>query len=191
MIKEYIKYLKDNPQGYWFKAKLCGWGWTPAKWQGWLVIFLYILLILGLVFTREKAIPGNPDSGSNFLTFALPIIVLGCLLNFGTIAIDLSGTTVAHFWFGLFTLGVGWNFMYIGGTTLLTETYRPSERTRVQGFNDTVVFTTMAISSSSAGVLVNAEGWEIVNYTAAPFIAIALVAAVALALRSRRAAAAL
>jgi len=111
---------------------------------------------------------------------ALPIIVFGCLLNFATIAIDLSGTTVAHFWFGLFVLGVGWNFMYIGGTTLLTETYRPSERTRVQGFNDTVVFTTMAISSSSAGVLVNAEGWEIVNYTAAPFIAIALVAAVAL-----------
>ncbi|MCZ2134196.1 MAG: MFS transporter [Burkholderiales bacterium] len=121
---------------------------------------------------------------------ALPIIVFGCLLNFATIAIDLSGTTVAHFWFGLFVLGVGWNFMYIGGTTLLTETYRPSERTRVQGFNDTVVFTTMAISSSSAGVLVNGEGWEIVNYTAAPFIAIALVAAIALALRSRRAAAA-
>ncbi|MFA5247623.1 MAG: hypothetical protein WC415_00015 [Patescibacteria group bacterium] len=80
MIKEYIKYLKDNPQGYWFKAKLYGWGWTPAKWQGWCVIFLYIVLILGLVFTRENDIPGNPDSGSNFLTFALPIIILTVLL---------------------------------------------------------------------------------------------------------------
>ena len=79
MIKEYINYLKDNPQGYWFKAKLYGWGWTPAKWQGWCVTFLYVLLIVGFVFTREKDIPGNPDSGSNFLTFALPIILLTIL----------------------------------------------------------------------------------------------------------------
>ena len=80
MIKEYIKYLKDNPQGYWFKARLYGWGWTPAKWQGWVVTFLYVLLILSLVLTREEDIPGNPDSGSNFLTFALLIIVLTVLL---------------------------------------------------------------------------------------------------------------
>ena len=80
MLKEYIAYLKDNPKGYWFKRKLYGWGWVPAKWQGWCVILLYILLILSLVLTREEAIPGNPDSGSNFLTFALPIIVLTALL---------------------------------------------------------------------------------------------------------------
>lgn len=80
MIKEYIKYLKDNPRGYWFKAKLYGWGWTPVKWQGWCVIFIYILLVLGLVLVREKDIPGNPDSGSNILTFALPIIVLTLFL---------------------------------------------------------------------------------------------------------------
>jgi hypothetical protein len=80
IVKEYIKYLKDNPQGYWFKAKLYGWGWTPVKWQGWCVIFLYIVLILGLMLVRENDIPGNPDSGSNILTFALPIIVLTALL---------------------------------------------------------------------------------------------------------------
>jgi hypothetical protein len=79
MIKEYINYLKDNPQGYWFKAKLYGWGWMPAKWQGWLAVLVYIALILALVFTREKDIPGNPDSGSNFLTLAVPIIVLTIL----------------------------------------------------------------------------------------------------------------
>ena len=118
---------------------------------------------------------------------ALPIIIIGCLLNFATLGIDLSGTSVAHFWFGLFVLGVGWNFMFIGGTALLTETYRASEKTRVQGFNDMLVFGTMAISSSSAGVLVNARGWEIVNYTAAPFIAIALIAALWLAFHQRRA----
>ena len=82
MIKEHIKYLKDNPQGLWFKAKLYGWGWTPAVWQGWLVILVYIALVLTLVFTREDVIPGNPDSGSNFLVFGLPIILLTGLLIF-------------------------------------------------------------------------------------------------------------
>ena len=80
MIQKYIAYLKDNPEGYWFKAKLYGWGWVPARWQGWGVTLLYIVLILGLVLTREEDIPGNPDSGSNFLTFALPIIILTVLL---------------------------------------------------------------------------------------------------------------
>lgn len=117
----------------------------------------------------------------------LPVIVTGTLLNLVTIAIDLSGTTVTHFWFGLFVLGIGWNFMFIGGTTLLTETYRPSERTRVQGFNDMLVFATMAVSSSSAGVLVNAQGWPTVNYTALPFVSGAMLAALLLAFHSRRA----
>ena len=80
MIKEYIKYLKDNPQGYWFKAKLYGWGWVPVKWQGWAVLLVYVALLIILVISREKDIPGNPDSGSNFLTLAVPIIVLTILL---------------------------------------------------------------------------------------------------------------
>lgn len=71
--------MKDNPQGYWFKAKLYGWGWVPVKWQGWCVILVYIGLILTLVISREKDIPGNPDSGSNVLVFALPIIILTLL----------------------------------------------------------------------------------------------------------------
>lgn len=82
MIKEYIDYLKDNPEGYWFKAKLYGWGWVPVRWQGWLILFVYIGLIFTLAISREKYIPGNPDSGSNFLTFALPIIILTALLIF-------------------------------------------------------------------------------------------------------------
>ncbi len=79
MIKEYINYLKDNPQGYWFKAKLYGWGWMPAKWQGWCVVLAYIALILTLVISKEKDMPGNDMSGSNVLTFALQIIVLTIL----------------------------------------------------------------------------------------------------------------
>jgi len=114
---------------------------------------------------------------------ALRVITAGALLNFVAIGIDLSGVSVAHFWFGLVVLGVGWNFMFIGATALLTETYRPHEKTRVQGFNDMLVFATMAVSSSSAGVLVNARGWEIVNYTAIPFVAVALIATLWLATR--------
>lgn len=82
MIKEYINYLKDNPEGYWFKAKLYGWGWTPARWQGWLVIIIYVALILTIALNGEESIPGNPDSGTNFLVFALPIIILTALLIF-------------------------------------------------------------------------------------------------------------
>jgi MFS family permease len=111
---------------------------------------------------------------------ALKVILAGVLLNFLAIAINLSGITVAHFWFGLFALGVGWNFMFIGGTTLLTETYEPHEKTRVQGFNDMLVFATMAVSASSAGFLVNARGWEMVNYTALPAITLALIASILL-----------
>ena len=80
IFKKYSNYLKDNPQGYWFKRKPFGWGWTPAKWQGWFSVLVYLVFILALVLSKEKNIPGNPDSGSNFLTFALPVIVLTVLL---------------------------------------------------------------------------------------------------------------
>ncbi len=80
IFKKYINYLNDNPQGYWFKRKLFGWGWTPAKWQGWCVILVYILSIIALILSREKDIPGDDMSGSNFLVFALPILALTVIL---------------------------------------------------------------------------------------------------------------
>jgi MFS family permease len=119
---------------------------------------------------------------------AMRVIVTGALLNFVAIGIALSGVSVWHFWTALVVLGVGWNFMFIGGTALLTETYEPQEKSRVQGFNDMLVFATMAVSSSSAGVLVNVKGWEIVNYAAIPFVTAALIAALWLMLRDGNAA---
>lgn len=80
MFKEYLAYLKDNPKGYWFKAKLYGWGWVPVKWQGWAVILIYIALVTSLLANVEKEIPGNSDSGTNFLVLGLPIILLSVLL---------------------------------------------------------------------------------------------------------------
>jgi hypothetical protein len=82
MFQKYLSYLRNNPKGYWFKNKIYGWGWTPVTWQGWLVVLLYIMLIFALISMREEATPGNPNSGSNFLTFAEPITILSTLLIF-------------------------------------------------------------------------------------------------------------
>lgn len=82
MFKEYLTYLKDNPEHLWFNRKLYGWGWVPVRWQGWVVTLAYISLILVIVLSREKYIPGNPDSGSNTLVFALPIILLTAIFLF-------------------------------------------------------------------------------------------------------------
>lgn len=76
MFKKYLDYFRNNPNRYWFKRKIWGWGWVPVTWQGWLATFVYVALVLLLVLNREEAIPGNPDSGSNFLVLGLPIILL-------------------------------------------------------------------------------------------------------------------
>ena len=69
-------------------------------------------------------------------------------------------------------LGVGWNFLYIGGTTLLTETYRPEEKAKVQGANDQCIFIVMLVSSFSAGLTVTSVGWSLVNLLALPMIVV-------------------
>jgi MFS family permease len=120
----------------------------------------------------------------------LNVMMAGVALMFGCVAIALSGQLVTHFWWSLVLLGVGWNFMYVGGTTLLTEAYRPAEKAKAQGANEILVFCTTATSSFASGVLVNASGWNTLNYVALPFLAIAGSAALWLALRRRAAAAA-
>jgi len=72
MIKEHIRYLKDNPEQYWFKAKLYGWGWTPAKWQGWLVLCVYLLLVVGLTFNLDE----KAEIETVLVWFMLPITLL-------------------------------------------------------------------------------------------------------------------
>jgi MFS family permease len=102
----------------------------------------------------------------------LTVMFTGALLNFATIGVALSGIAVAHFWWSLVLLGVGWNFLYIGGTVLLTETYRPEEMAKAQGANDQAIFVMMAISSFTSGLTVTAAGWERVNLFALPMIAV-------------------
>jgi MFS family permease len=115
----------------------------------------------------------------------LPVMFAGALLKLAAIGIALSGIAVAQFWWSLVILGVGWNFLYIGGTTLLTETYRPEERARAQGTNEQAIFIMMAISSLTSGLTVTTAGWERVNLLALPLVAVVAVAIVWFGLRQR------
>ena len=121
----------------------------------------------------------------------LPVMLAGAALNFAAIGIALSGIAVAQFWWSMVVLGVGWNFLYVGGTTLLTETYRPEERAKAQGANDQAIFLMMVISSFTSGMTVTAAGWERVNLFALPMVALVAAAIVWYALheRARKAAA--
>jgi MFS family permease len=94
---------------------------------------------------------------------ALPIMGIGALLNFACVAVALSGVDLMQFLVALFVLGVGWNFLYTGGSTLLTATYRPEEKTRAQGAMDFCVFSTMALTSFASGALVTTQGWMWLN----------------------------
>jgi len=101
----------------------------------------------------------------------------------------LSGVDLMQFLVALFTLGVGWNFLYTGGSTLLTKTYRPEEKNRAQGAMDTCVFWTMALSSFSSGALITTQGWTWLNLGSLLPIGLVITALVWLALQQRRAAA--
>ena len=93
----------------------------------------------------------------------LPVMAVGVLLNAVCIAVALSGVDLMQFLVALLMLGVGWNFLFIGGTTLFTEAYRPEEKTTAQAAMDTVIFTTMTLTSFSSGALVTTQGWTLLN----------------------------
>ncbi len=118
---------------------------------------------------------------------SLRIIAIGGLFLLVAVAVALSGTDLWQFWFAMFTLGLGWNFSFTGGTTLLTESHAPSERAKIQGTNDFIVFTFMAISSMFSGTLYHVMGWTWVNLAALPMIAVMMVLLGWLALIKRRA----
>jgi hypothetical protein len=115
----------------------------------------------------------------------LPVMFVGALLNFAGIGVALSGISVAQFWGALVLVGVGWNFLYTGGTTLLTGTYRPEEMAKAQGANDQVIFIVMLVSSLASGATVTAAGWERVNLYALPMVALVAVAIVWFAFKER------
>jgi MFS family permease len=120
----------------------------------------------------------------------LPIMGVGAGLNFVCVAVALSGVDLMQFLVALFVLGVGWNFLYTGGTTLFTQAYRPEEKNKAQGTMDFCVFSTMALSSFASGALITTQGWTWLNLgSLVPMAAVAL-ALLWLALWRRRAGAA-
>lgn len=104
----------------------------------------------------------------------LNIMLAGAVLMLGCVAVNLSGQDITRFWLALVLLGVGWNFLFVGATTLLTETYVPAEKAKVQAANDFLVFGSVSISAFSSGMLQNAFGWDVVNTMAMPFLVVAL-----------------
>jgi len=104
----------------------------------------------------------------NMMTIGIALLIAG-------VAIALMGTTVWHFRGALSMNGVGWNFLFVGATTLLTTTYRPAERGKAQAFNDFMVFGTTTLGSLMASVVLELKGWAVLNYVAFTLVCVALL----------------
>ncbi|MBX3605625.1 MAG: MFS transporter [Piscinibacter sp.] len=118
----------------------------------------------------------------------LPVMGVGVLLNALCIAVALSGVEVAQFLAALVALGIGWNFLFIGGTTLFTQSYRPEEKTGAQAAMDGTVMATMTLTSLGSGALVTTSGWTWLNLGSIVPVVLIAVGLLWLAAQRRRAA---
>jgi MFS family permease len=116
----------------------------------------------------------------------LRIIAIGAVLQAACALVNLSGIQFAHFFIANILVGLGWNFTFVGGTTLLTTTYRPVERAKVQASHDFVVYATTATAAGVSGLLAAGPGWAAVNLTALPMMGVVLIAASGLMAYQRR-----
>ncbi|MGP9814001.1 MFS transporter [Rhodopseudomonas sp. NSM] len=115
-------------------------------------------------------------TGSLIAKFGAPrVVALGLALEAAGASIGLMGITAPHFWATLFVIGVGWNFAFVGASALVLETHQPSEKNKVQAFNDFVVFGMMALGSFGSGQLLANYGWATVNMTVFPPVLLGLV----------------
>ena len=105
----------------------------------------------------------------------LQIIMIGAILNLGCMGLNLAGTSFLHFATALFLLGLGWNFMYVGSTTLLTETYTPAEKGKVEAIHDFIVFSFVALVTFLAGRVFHRFDWSILNQVSWPLVLITLL----------------
>ncbi|MCK9469709.1 MAG: MFS transporter [Porticoccaceae bacterium] len=114
------------------------------------------------------------------------IMQAGFVLLLGHVVLALSGVEFMHFLSALIFLGVGWNFAFIGGTALLTQTYQPGERAKVQAVNEFAVFGLAATATLSAGWLYDRFGWVTLNLAVVPLLLAALIAVIAIERQFRR-----
>jgi MFS family permease len=127
-------------------------------------------------------------TGSLIARFGVATIMgTGAVIGLACLGVNLAGVSFGHFLVGLMLLGISWNFLFVGSTTLLTETYTLAEKNKAQAFNDFVVFTAVSIASLTAGALQNRYGWELVNVGALPLLVAALAGALWLVVLDRRA----
>ena len=126
-------------------------------------------------------------TGSVIVRFGrLPVIAVGLLLLGVCGAIAVAGVELHHFYLALFALGLGWNFSYIGATSLLGTTHTAAEQAKVQGLNDFLVLGLVAVGSFGSGALLDAFGWSAVQYAMAPALLLALAGIAWLGLAGRR-----
>lgn len=122
-------------------------------------------------------------TGHLIARFGAPkVIAVGLLLLACCAAVALQGIELEKFYAALILLGVGWNFGFIGATSMLAGAYTAEERSKVQGLNDFLVFGLVAVASFSSGALMDRLGWEAVNLAMAPFVTLALLALLVLGL---------
>ncbi len=126
-------------------------------------------------------------SGSLIRRFgALPVMGAGLVLNLGCVMVALSGVEVNQFLVALFLLGVGWNFLFTGSTTLSLTTYATEERDKAQGALNFCVFATLALTSLASGMLVTTQGWTLLNCGSLVPLALTGAALLWLAMRRQR-----
>jgi MFS family permease len=130
-------------------------------------------------------------TGRLITRFGAPrVMAVGFALTGAAGAVGLSGIAVAQFWSALILLGVGWNFAFLGASSLVLECHRPEERMQVQSFNDLLVFGTVALGSFASGGLLTSYGWDTVLWVSFLPLAVAIAALAATAtLRTRPASA--
>src|SRR5258706_12414584 len=112
---------------------------------------------------------------------SLPVMFTGILLNLAAIAIAISSAMVAAFWSSMVLVGVGWGFLFLGGTTLLAQAYSPAGNAKTQGMNDLLIYLTMGTTSLTSGAILYGFGWNTLNLTALPLLAVTAMAILCLA----------
>ena len=107
----------------------------------------------------------------------LPVIAAGGVIEFGCALVNLAGVDFANFLIANILVGLGWNFAFVGGSTLLTTTYAPAERAKVQASHDFIVYASTASAAALSGVLQAKAGWTVINLAALPLMAAVVGAA--------------
>ena len=119
-----------------------------------------------------------PSLFTAFLVERLGLKVLqitGIAILVAGVIVAVSGHGFVNYIIVLICLGLGWNFLFVSGTVLLTRSYRPSERFKAQGVNDFAIFTFQALVMLSAGAVLTAANWEVLNLICLPFLLLVLV----------------